>query len=189
MEPQDVVASLDVAKKPNLLSSKNSRIGNGMAFLILIIAGITEVLTLLPFVGDLIAPIFWIAFALYLWKAGCGFLKLQRLAPEIVSFACEMIPGLQELPTIILATILIILTVRLEDRTGRSILKPLASGKGPLNQNGVRRPINTPFNRPLNEDGVRQPTNYQPSSAKVGGSAGGRSANGPNNSGVSRQRQ
>lgn len=154
----DAEKGLQLAGKAGLLSGENSRIGNGMAAVILATAIVFDLGTLIPFVGDFVAPIFFIGLSLYLWKAKCGFLNAGRLASQIVSFVCEMFPGLQELPTIVLSAALIIILVRLEEKTGISIMKPMSQGQNPLNGGGIRPPSAGPTNLvPLNRDGVRQP--------------------------------
>ncbi|MDE2188529.1 MAG: hypothetical protein KGJ35_02255 [Patescibacteria group bacterium] len=142
-----------------LLSGKNSKIGNVSAIILLFLAAIADLLCLIPFVGDVVGPVFWIAVAIYLWKIGCGFINPRRLITEVISMIAELIPGVQELPTIIVGVAIIILLVRFEDQTGLSVMKPLsAGGKLPLNQNGVRLPPpRQPANRNVNGTNMRLP--------------------------------
>ena len=152
----------NVAKKAGLLSGKQSRIGNGMAILLVSIAGIFDLFSLIPIVGDIVGPIFWISFSIYLWRVGCGFLNTKRLATEIVSFFVELIPGFQALPTIFICTIIIILFVRIEERTGLSVMKSFAAGdKKPFqdasNQIAEDLQYQELQERAANENGRREP--------------------------------
>lgn len=151
----DIQTGVEMARSLNVASGSNTRISNLMAVLLVFIAICADLATFIPLVGDLVAPAYWFAMVIYLWTIGCGFLNARRLATELLSFVLEMIPGLQELPTIFLATILIIVFVRLEDRTGLKLAKPFSEGKRPLNANGFRSPTGT--QAPANADGRREP--------------------------------
>ncbi|MDB5238822.1 MAG: hypothetical protein JWO00_157 [Candidatus Parcubacteria bacterium] len=154
----------------SLISGKNSRIGNGMAAVLMLFATVAELLTLIPFAGAIVGPLFWIGAGIYLWHKGCGFLKVGRLVTEAISFIAEMIPVVQELPTIIVGMAIVIALIRLEDKTGVSVMKRFGGKQGrvPLNAGGVRRPqaeeeelAGAPRNqntRPLNIEGVRYPS-------------------------------
>ncbi len=87
------------------------------------VALLADLLTLIPFAGDIIAPIFWVLFSGYLFARGFGFINVWRLIPEAVSFVAELIPGVQEVPTIIIGTVIIIVLLRMEDRTGLKLTK------------------------------------------------------------------
>ncbi len=153
-----------------LVSGKNSRIGTGAATLLILAAIIFDLLTLIPFVGDFVGLPFWICVSIYLYRKGCGFVNTGRLAVEALDIIAKAIPAIQEFPELTAGMIVVILLIRLEDKTGMSVIKPMAQGRSPLNQGGVRSPqapqdsIEEPVNpsrnqntRPLNIDGVRHP--------------------------------
>lgn len=116
------------------------RLRGASVFLFLIAAGFADLLTFIPFVGDVVSPIFWFCAAVYLWKKGLGFINGKRLAVETISFIAELIPAVQEFPTIFIAAVAIVVMSRVEDKTG--IKMPLKGGKGrnPMNKNGMRLP-------------------------------------------------
>lgn len=128
--------------------NKGYRIGWGMIVILLGLASIADLTTLIPIVGDFVGPVFWLGMSWYLWKTGHGLLKPKTFIPEIISLIAEFIPVVQELPTIIAATLAIIIVSRLEDKTGISLLAPISRGQK------VRLPSKPP---PLNQGGVRQP--------------------------------
>jgi len=127
-------------------NNKRYRIGWGAATLLLIIALVFDGLTLIPFVGDAVAWVYWIPAAIYFWRAGLGFANWKIWVPELLSFVAEIIPAVQELPTIVVATFAIIVISRIEDRTGISVnpVKTLTPSRmikrQPLNKDGVRKP-------------------------------------------------
>jgi hypothetical protein len=112
------------------------------------IAIIIDLLTIIPIVGDIAGPAYWLIFGFYLYKTKHGLVNWKTLAPEIISVAGEMIPVAQALPSILAATIVIFVVSRSEDKTGISILAPLSKGQK------VRLPNKIP---PLNQGGVRSP--------------------------------
>ena len=119
-------------------------------------AALADLLSLIPFVGDFVGPIFWVCASIYLWKVGCGLLNARRLATSLISMIAEMIPGVQEFPLILAGIIAIIIMVRVEDKTGISV--PGIGGKktgSTLVQNGVNPPRIQ--QSPLNQGGVRAP--------------------------------
>lgn len=155
-----IMTGVSLAK--GLLSGKNSRIGNGAAIALILLAVIADLLTLIPLVGDFVAPIFWFGIAIYLWSIGCGWTNPEYLVTEVADMIVEMVPGLQELPFIVLGMIIIIILVRIEDRTGVPVMKMVGGGV-PKNVGGVRAPQLKP--PPLNSDGVRLP--QRPISASI----------------------
>ncbi|MFA6295251.1 MAG: hypothetical protein WC666_02385 [Candidatus Paceibacterota bacterium] len=146
-----------------LLSGKKSRISNMAAIFLIVIALIADLLTIIPFVGTLVGPLFWACIALYLWQIGCGFLNPRRLITGLISTIGEVMPAIQELPLIFVGIVLIILMVRLEDKTSASIMKkvPNNSGRKPLNQAGTRQPNGnmsmSESSQPANINGIRPP--------------------------------
>ncbi|HTK32979.1 MAG TPA: hypothetical protein VL335_00320 [Candidatus Paceibacterota bacterium] len=118
------------------------RLKNGAVALFLMAAGVADLTTLIPFVGDFVGPIFWTLAAVYLWRKGLGLVNAKRLGAELISFVCELIPGVQEFPTIFIASVAIVAMSRIEDKTGFKI--PLkgkgVKGRVPVNHDGVRAP-------------------------------------------------
>jgi hypothetical protein len=139
--------------------------------ILIFIALVADLLSIIPLVGTIIGPLFWILVAVYLWVKGFGFLNLRRAAPMILSTAGELIPAIQALPTILAGTIALIFILKVQEKTGLSLtnptkgtLRPTVSGG--LNQNGVRMPtqnLETPSTnrnantQPLVVDGIRAP--------------------------------
>ncbi len=132
---------------------KKYRIGTLGALFILAVALVVDGLTLIPFVGTFIGWMFWLGAALYFWKCGLGLINWRRAVPGLISLVGEIVPGVQEFPTIVAAVAVIIVLSRIEDKTGVSMTKTLSS-KG-VNVNGFRAPKGIP--PPLNVDGVRGP--------------------------------
>jgi hypothetical protein len=143
-----------------VLNGKDSRIGNGAAIGLLIFAAIADGLSLIPFVGDLVGPAFWILASVYLWRKGCGLLNAKQLATRLISMVAEMIPVVQEFPLIMAGVVAVIVFIRLEDKARAALggdSEPAAT-QGPLNQEGVRLPAPEDAPAPLNVDGVRIPS-------------------------------
>ena len=157
------------------------RIGIPATIFWVLLAFIFDLFSLIPFVGDVLGPIFWIAVSVYLWKIGCGFLNGRRLAVEAVSLVAKMIPIIQELPIELTAGIIaIIFLVRLEDATGAKILPTgkqkirmpkvnnLGRGPGETRTGNSNQPARDPSktysgstvkqSAPLNVGGMRQPS-------------------------------
>ncbi len=120
------------------------RIGILAIVVLFITACIFDGLTFIPFVGDLIAWVFWVGSAIYYWKAGLGLANWKVLVPEILSFAAELVPAVQELPTMIAATVVIVAMSRVEDRFNVSLIpgKKITPARRPppLNNSGIRPP-------------------------------------------------
>ncbi len=125
----------------SLLSGKGSRVSNmGAAFWVALAAG-ADLFSLIPFVGDISGPVFWVCASIYLWKKGCGLINARRLAATLISMVAEMIPAIQEFPITILGIVVVIALIRLEDRTGLGLMKKITN------------PVST--NRPMYNGGVR----------------------------------
>ena len=107
------------------------RISMGMSVLLIALAGIFDLATTIPLVGTVMGPVFWIIVGLYLWTKGMGIINGRRLAASGTSFVAELIPGAQALPTLVVATIVILVIIRIEDKTGLSVVKPLKKGITP----------------------------------------------------------
>ncbi len=119
---------------------KKYRIGGFAIVILLILTLIADFVSIIPFLGD----IFWVFMSYYLFKTGHGLLNMRNLAPTIMSFITESVPFLSSLPSIIAATIVIIIFSRIEDKTGLSVVPKNAVIKGaekiPLYQDGKRLP-------------------------------------------------
>ncbi len=153
------------------------RLKNGSVFAFIAVAAFADLTTLVPFVGDFVGPVFWGLTTVYLWKKGLGLVNGKRLAAEGISFIAELIPGVQEFPTILLASIAIVAMSRIEDKTGIKIpTKGASRARSPANHNGIRLPETqttttnnsggkghvTTYNAgPLNSNGVRVATTTQ----------------------------
>jgi hypothetical protein len=87
----------------------------------------SDILTLIPIVGDIVGPVFWTSIAYYFWKKGLGLFNWRRFVPEIISFIAELIPGVQELPSMFLGMIIIALLTKIEQKTG---INPINLVKG-----------------------------------------------------------
>lgn len=142
------------------------------------LALIADLFTLIPFVGDVVGPIFWVGASFYLYFKGFGFVNGRRLATSAISLVGELIPAIQELPLILAGAIAIIVLARIEDRTGLHLHKngvvDQEAWRKSLNHNGRREPlpeaatvggldgVSSKTNlRPLNMDGVRVPSKAQ----------------------------
>lgn len=109
---------------------------------------ISDIATIIPFVGDVVGPLFWIFMSGFLYFKKHGLMSWRTFLPSITSLVIEVIPVLQEIPTFTLAVAIIATLSRLEDSLGinvsgvASVMKGNISGlrKAPLNQGGVRRP-------------------------------------------------
>ncbi len=127
------------------------RISMGMSVVLIIFATVCDALSLIPFVGDAVSPIFWIITTIYLWIKGVKILAGSKLATTAISFVGEMIPGIQEFPILMGGIIAILFIIRAEDKTGLSLLKPMSKGitpprlqRNPFNgKAGVRPPRKT----------------------------------------------
>lgn len=144
-------------------ASRTSRISNKAATVLLLAAILADILSLIPLVGTIVGPAFWVIANIYFWKSGLGFANSKRLATGAVSVTAEIIPAIQALPTITLGILAIILMSKFEDVTGISassvgggqkVGSATGSG-GPLNRGGMRQPTRT--SQPLNQGGVRAP--------------------------------
>ena len=133
------------------------RIGQGVALIVL--AAIADLITLIPIAGDIVGPVFWISVSIYFWKSGLGVMNVGRLVTSTVSLVAEMFPVIQELPTILVGMIIIIVLFFFEDKSGVHISSIIGGGKSPLNKTGVRA---TPPPIPLNQGGVRPPNGGLP---------------------------
>lgn len=129
------------------MEQDNNRIANktwvGLSFLALF----ADLLTLIPIVGDIVGPVFWVGISYYFWKKGLGLFNWRRFTPEIISFIAELVPGIQELPSIFVGMIAITLLTKFEQKTG---INPINLAKGKITPPRIVR-------KPLNSGGMRQP--------------------------------
>ncbi len=100
---------------------RESKISNLVAVILVFLAIIADLLSLIPFVGTVIGPIFWFAMGLYFWNIGMGIINGKRLATGAISIIGEIIPIIQSLPTITVGIIAIIIMTRIEEKTGVSV--------------------------------------------------------------------
>jgi len=107
------------------------RIGMGMSILWVVIAIIGDLLSLIPFVGTAVAPVFWICFTYYGWKKGLGLINPKKVVTTALSVGAEVAPLLQFLPALAAGIVAILLMVRAEDKTGISLIKPVQKGVTP----------------------------------------------------------
>jgi hypothetical protein len=125
------------------------RIGVGMSIVLIAIAVIFDAASVIPFVGTLMGPIFWVISGVYLWTKGVGFFGVKKIATTAISLVAEVVPLSQELPMLVAGIIALLVIIRVEDKTGMSIVKPMKAGitpprlkRIPKNINGVRKPDN-----------------------------------------------
>lgn len=118
------------------------RIGNAGVVLLIAGASLADLLSLIPLVGDVVGPLFWICAGFYFYKQGMGVISMRRAIPTIISFVGELIPVVQELPMILGGIIAVIIITRIEDRTGIQLpaTKSFTKMNKPLNSGGVRAP-------------------------------------------------
>lgn len=120
-----------------------------MSIVLVFCAGIFDLATLIPFVGIIMGPIFWAIAGVYLWAKGVGMFGWKKLATSVISLIAEAIPAIQALPMLTVGIVVILILIRIEDKTGKSLIKPVKAGvtlprlrRAPKNENGVRRPEN-----------------------------------------------
>ncbi len=126
------------------------RISLGAAAILTAFGGLCDLVSLIPFVGDLVGFIFWIIAGIYLWRKGIGLFSGRKLATLLVTETIKIIPILQELPSLTVGIVLVIVMTRIEDKTGFSLnplkkqkVTPPRNQRSPANQTpGVRLPNN-----------------------------------------------
>lgn len=122
--------------------TKKNGVAWGMFMILIIIAILADGLTLIPIVGSIVGPAYWVIFSWYLKRKGYGIFNLKTLVPEGFSILIEILPALQALPTISLMTAIILALTKVEDKVSISRIPHIRFPKksGPLNQSGVRLP-------------------------------------------------
>ncbi len=138
-----------------MAEGKTYRIPLKHAIGLIILAGIADLLTLIPFVGILVGPTFWLLMGkLYFSKRGIRMMGGKQGTTRLISMIAEVIPVVQELPTIIVGMIVILVMTYLEDKTGLPVSSVAGAGQGGKVSDGIRRP---PPIVPANHGGVRAP--------------------------------
>lgn len=137
---------------------KKNRMGTGAIIFFILFAIICDLIGLIPIAKDIMGPIFWGAFFIYSGLSGMGwFGNWSRVAAMGIDLVASLIPAIQEFPELTLGIVVVIIMIRFEDVTGKSIIKPLQAGisaEGALNADGKRLP---PPKQPLYSDGERLP--------------------------------
>ncbi len=123
------------------------RISMGMSVFLIIIAGVFELIGLVPILGSFSATIFWFCVGVYFWSKGMGIFSPKKLVTIVISYVIEIIPIVQWLPALIIGIIVYLIIVRMEDKTGLSLLDPIKKGvtpprviRVPKNNDGLRLP-------------------------------------------------
>lgn len=129
----------------------NYRVGIAMSVVLVGVAGVFDAASLIPFVGTVMGPIFWVVSGVYLWTKGVGLFGGKKIATTAISFVAEIFPFSQELPMLTAGIVALLIIIRIEDKTGKSLVKPMKAGITPPR---LRR--TTPLN---SEPGVRPPRN------------------------------
>ena len=95
-----------------------------------------DAITLIPFAGDFLAPIFWIFFSYYIFIFKGIKADAKKLATEAIDILLKLIPGIQEFPEISLGVFIIIAITRVEDKIkAKTGINPGIIGKdGTLNK-------------------------------------------------------
>lgn len=121
---------------------KKNGVAWGMFIILIFTAILADGITLIPIVGSIVGPTYWVLFSWYLKRKGYGIFNLKTLAPQGFSILIEIMPALQALPTITIMTALILMVVKVEDKVNLHHIVPIRFPKKapPLNQNGMRLP-------------------------------------------------
>jgi len=135
---------------------KKSPIGIVVSIFLVCTAIIFDILSLVPFAGTFVAPFFWGCMTVYLYIKGYSLLNPRRLVTSGISLVAEMIPVVQELPALTVGVIVLLIMLRVENKTGIPLSGTKNSGvKANLVENGINPPRSE--QAPLNMDGVRAP--------------------------------
>ncbi len=127
------------------------RVSTGLGVILIILAGVADLATFIPVVGNFLGFLFWAVMAVVFWKLGLGFINYRRFVPMLISTATEIFPVVSFLPTIIAGMFAILILSRIEDKTGLKILP--SKGNLDITKPKLRRvPVNSTA-------GVRQPRN------------------------------
>lgn len=120
---------------------KQNRIGSGIILILIILAGMVDLINLIPIVGGLVSSGYWFAFSYYLYKTGHGLFNWKVAIPEIISVAIEWVPMVSFLPSVMAGTLAIVAISRIQDKTGINLIpgQTLKKMTPPRNQ---RVPVN-----------------------------------------------
>jgi hypothetical protein len=129
------------------------RVSTDAGVILIMLAGVADLATLVPVVGNFLGWSFWVVMAVVFWKLGLGLVNFRKLASVLISTAMEFIPFIQALPTITAAMAAIIFFSRIEDKTGLKIL-PSKGKPGITKPKLQRNPVNSTA-------GIRQPRNSE----------------------------
>jgi hypothetical protein len=135
------------------MEEKKPKLSTTASVVLVVLAGIADLLSLIPAVGILVGPVFWLCAGAYFWIAGLGFVNGRRLVTGGISTVAEIIPGIQAIPTILVGVIAIIAMEKIQEKTGINVTS-VAGGKNPLVSSGSRMP--NPI-KPANQAGIRAP--------------------------------
>ena len=121
------------------------------------IALLADLLSLIPFVGDAVGPVYWIVLTFEMHGKGYSWKNPKSLVTKIVSTVGEVIPVVQELPFIFTGFLALMGFLKVQSKLG-----PAAAvvGGQALNHNGVRLPEGMQ-KKPLNMEGNRPPETEQ----------------------------
>lgn len=152
------------------------RMKGGTIAILIAVAAFADLITLIPIAGDFVGPVYWICVSILLYMKGFGIFNARRFITSAVSTVAEIIPVVQELPMLLVGTIVLIIFSRIEDKTGMNIMPGKKKGAGDaasgaieaanMYRDGQREPgqeydeegeYRNSNLKPLNNDGVRQP--------------------------------
>lgn len=120
--------------------TKSSKVKAGdMATVLLSTGVVADALSLIPFVGAVVGPVYWFFAGIYLWACGHGLISAKKLVPIIVSMIAEFFPAIQSAPTIVIGIVIILVSIKLEEKTGVNVLKNPTSIKNIKNLPGQLR--------------------------------------------------
>jgi hypothetical protein len=118
----------DTNNKP--APSKKNRIGNSEIILLVVFALIFDIISLIPFLNFVTVIVAQGLMAFFFSIHGVNVLSKKRAIPYVLGWIIEFIPAISVIPAITLETIIIIVMVRFEDKTGISVgkdgIKPAA---------------------------------------------------------------
>lgn len=101
---------------------KKNRIGSGIILILIILAGMVDLINLIPIVGGLVSTGYWIVLSYYLWKTGHGLFNWKVAVPEIISVVVEWVPMVSFLPSVMAGTLAIVAISRFQDKTGINLI-------------------------------------------------------------------
>lgn len=120
-----------------ILTGKGSRISETTAFLMIGTASLFDLLSAVPIVNWVVIIFANMTFALWFLIKGVGLISPKKLAAPAIATLVEIIPAISSIPAIILAVLISIALVRVEDAgidlpTPGAIKKPIKGGRGRL---------------------------------------------------------